>query len=420
MSAVGKRIKTLLLIGIVVLLAFQWPPGPGNTKATDIALVLAIIFAWPVFWKHKQIVRFPLILPQYLILLGGLFATLSSIDRTTSILAMVQDLYLYVCFLTLVNLIDNEADLYKMMKTWVVMASLEIMLMIGNFLGISRQPFTMIFGPVFSTLGQTNIASNFFMFSIFIPFAIHYPRRTWLRAGIVALLLMAIYRSNQKLALGFSLLGLLVLLLYRTSARRRTLLLYSSALAFVGALALGLLIPLWTPYVQPLLSKSVDGRLSIWTKGWKIYLYHPLGIGPNNFIETEVAGTDAKRKIVSDRGRIKGFTNLHNDYYSHLVERGPLGFVGLLLLALEIIACLRSSITLTQHDREQQFMVLALGIGLIGHLAQSFFEEAMHWRAFWVIAAIFFAYNKLLQVRRADAEMAASRRHGWVSRRLSA
>lgn len=412
MSLTEKRIKTLLLVNVAILLVFQWPPGPANTKAADIALVLAIIYAWPAFWKHRQIVRFPLILPQWLIFLGGLFATMTSLDRSASIIAVVQDLYLYLCFLSLVNMADDEADLHKMMKAWVMMACLQSILMAATQLRIgARLPIPGLKGSAREAaglIGQPNLAGVYLMESLFVLLATRYPKRTWLRIAIVALLSVAILATRSKGALAGSLIGLWVVLNYWAWTRTRSLLLQISATALLGAAICAILIisislgASGTAQESGGLAFSLSqwqgkfkARIEILQHGWKIYQTQPLGIGPNVFGSLMIVEVEPGELIKPEEHS----THLHNDYFAYLVERGPVGFTGLLLLLAEIFICLKSSIEITENAPEKRFEAVALGAGVASSFITGLAYEVMHWRHHWVLIALVFVQNRLLRIQ---------------------
>ncbi len=409
----GKRIKTLLLIGIGILLAFQWPPGPGNTAATDIPLLLSIIYVWPTFWKHREIIRFPLMLPQWMIFLGGLTATLGSLDQTASLMAIVQDVYIYLWFLSLVNMIDDEADFHKIRKAWVLMACLEGLLLVLTVLGIGRTLFVKPLqakgkpipgtagqsGRTMGTIGHPNATGTYMRSSFFVLLSICHPQKTWQRVLIGLLLFAGILTTGSRGAIVAWLIGMFVMLAYQIarSGGKSPLFWGSVAASLAGVACLVAIVGVPSSIIAftqgtflrhslgRLMGASIPYRTFILKGAWKAYRSHPLGIGPNAF--------------GAWLGGSLGEGSMHSDYLSHLVERGPLGFIGLLLLVTEVLLCLKSSMALTKDDPSKQFQVLALGAGFLGSAALELVYDIMHNRTHWLLITLIFAQNGLLRAR---------------------
>jgi hypothetical protein len=87
-----------------------------------------------------------------------------------------------------------------------------------------------------------------------------------------------------------------------------------------------------------------------------------------------------------------------------------LGFIGLLLLVIEVLVCLSASMALTRGDPGRQFQVLALGAGFLGSMIVGMSHEVMHWRHHWLLITLIFAQNKLLRIRGADTNTLVSAR----------
>ena len=131
-----SRIVSTLLMAFAILLPLQRSVGPANTILADLAAVSLVLYAWPILWRTRKPVSFPLILPQWLILVAGLISMLVSLDRGRSLIALAGDLYLYVWFVTLCNVIEDEEIVSKVGKVWVVVACIETFLVLLGYTGI--------------------------------------------------------------------------------------------------------------------------------------------------------------------------------------------------------------------------------------------------------------------------------------------
>jgi hypothetical protein len=430
--AMGKRINTFLLVSIGLLLAFQWPRGPANTAATDIPLILAIIYAWPTFWKHREIIRLPLILPQWVIFLGSLCTTMISLDQPASIFAMVQDFYLYLCFLSLVNMVGNESDFRKMRKAWALAACLEGLLLVLAIIGIGRNLFVMPLkimhqpipgtegqsGRAMGTVGHPNLTGAYMLSGLFVFLSLRYPQKIWQRVLIGLFLFVGVFTTGSNGDIIACLISIFIVLAYLIArSGGKSPLLLGPAVASLGVVAclVVVMIILGVPSsiaaimessflrysMARLLGASVITRTNIIVDAWGVYRDYPLGVGPNALAGWLEVGTT------------------HSDYLAHMVERGPLAFIGLMLFCVEIFTWLKSSMELTKNTPEKQFEVVALGAGLVGSFITGFAYEVMHWRHHWLLITLVFAQNKLLRIQGADTEMVAGTRDSRSSSRLA-
>lgn len=110
------------------------------------------------------------------------------------------------------------------------------------------------------------------------------------------------------------------------------------------------------------LERSGEGRFEHWFDGMDALVERPWGVGP---------------------GAVKALgyaqNELHNEPLAYLVERGPLAFVGLALLA----------ITLWRYARVQgPARTLMIGFGIA-----SFFRETSHYRHLWLCLALMLAWE---------------------------
>jgi O-antigen ligase len=260
------------------------------------------------------------------------------------------------------------------------------------------------------TIGHPNKTGDYLMISFFVFLSLRYPQKIWQRVLIGLVLVAGIFTTGSNAAILGCLVGGFVILAFRIAhSDGKSPLLLGLVTALLGGIACLVAIIVivgvppsvvdftWGTFLQNSIARllaggPVAGRMRTWSLGLEAYLSHPLGIGPDAFSTWIGAGT------------------IHNDYLSHLVERGPLGFIGLLLLVIEVLVCLSASMALTKGDPGRQFQVLALGAGFLGSMIVGMSHEVMHWRHHWLLITLIFAQNKLLRIRGADTNALVSAR----------
>jgi hypothetical protein len=158
----------------------------------------------------------------------------------------------------------------------------------------------------------------------------------------------------------------------------------------VAGTALVMLYLLW-PAIAPALNASSSEsplfaylrvadkfgkRQVLWEDGWRILEVYPLGIGPS-----------VSRTLID--------IGLHSDYVAFLVERGPLGIIGLALFIGEAILWLALAHRLSP-DPDQRWVTGALFAGLLSILAFATSHEVTHGRSVWMLLIVIFTHYTLL------------------------
>lgn len=396
----GLSVLTLCLLPIerVVL--------PFGLRPADFALVLLILYGLGKVWRTNERLDFPLLIPMWLILLSSLVATLAGFAHSASIVAIVQEIYIFVWFIVLVNILKTSpaSNLDRLMKIWSVIACLEAattvmgMLRIGPsmFYTLSHSDQTITTGLVRSigTYINSNAAAVYLSVSFFILLATSWP--IWLRSVLGAWLLAGMFGTGSNGALISTLGGLVVLVIVHsiTTSRRETMLWgtiigMGAALAVVAVLTPGLLSSLLSGpgasesehllyLTMGRFSRSLGDRLELIKWAWQIYSRHPWGVGPNAFSTLRAS--------------------LHNDYVAFLFERGPIGAIGwMLMVGATLLTPLQVANRLI--NKHQRWQVLALGAGFLACAVNAFSHEVSHMRQMWMLMAFLFAlgYANLTQ-----------------------
>jgi hypothetical protein len=386
---------------------------PMSTAPPDAVLVTLIAFFWLVAWAQRQRVVFPLLLPMWLIFIGSSLATLFSAVPATNMLAMVQELYIYLWFVSAANLLAwlGEEDMQRLSKIWIIVACVEsVLTLMGMFEigprflyqaaeadgGLRHQFDIEGIERGLGTFRNANAAGGYLMTAFFMLMATPWPRHPLLRLAVGGWLFLGIYATGSNASLGGVLAGLAFYLLYRvvTQGDRRTMRLWITLGTLMAAV--GVALPMaglsFSSALRPRggstllattvgrLAGAIRKRVVTFSFGWDLFSHNMLGVGPNSSSVIAAAG-------------------LHNDYLAFLAERGVLGLIGLLLLIALTIACVVASARLARGDRVRQLQAVALGGGFVAQFVDAMAHEVTHSRSLWLLMAVIFGYYHILRER---------------------
>jgi hypothetical protein len=387
-----------LSVLLLCLLPIEGMRFPFNLKPSDLALVLLTLYGLAKALQMRQRLAFPLLPPMWLILISSLVATLVGLARLDSIVAIVQEIYLFTWFILLTNVLKTfpPSDLDRLMKIWSVIACVEAVTTVMGMLRIGPGMFytrpdrdlriTTDFVRAVGTFDNSNAAAMYLSVSFFALLATSWP--FWLRSVLGLWIFAGLFSTGSNGALMSTLVGLMALVLIHSSTKNRRETLLWGAFVGIGAgiVAAILLLSGVSPSLlsefgfdtrDPLFfqtvgrfSHSLESRLAI--IGWasQFYYYHPLGMGPNSY--STIAGS------------------LHNDYAAFLFERGPLGLIGWLwLMGATLLTSLQVARNLLNNYHRWQ--MLALGAGFLACTVNALSHEISHMRQVWVLMVFLFA-----------------------------
>lgn len=382
----------LLLLAIVVLLPLIRPAGPSQTALADVVLIALSLLTWPKLWRSRRPLKLPLIGPQWLILTGSLIATLVSANTVGCAVTLVQDVYIFTWFIVACNAIESE-DLSRLGRVWVVTSLVQGgLIVLGAFAGV--RVLANEWGRGVGMFINPNMAASYIVTSIFVYLATPFPRSRVLRVAGGALLLVAAVATGSNAGLAALAAGLVALLAFRLANQRRILWHWLGLAALAGAV-LCLLMILSTPsgnlailaalsdtegvvlMTLGRLGKGFASRANIWTTAWQAFQRYPIGLGPG----TSHVGLGGE---------------LHNDFLSHLVERGALGLIGLLWSVANTSICLWKMARVERElDRKLPLAVGPLLAGFASTLPFMLTHEILHFRHHWIFLALIFAQAPL-------------------------
>jgi hypothetical protein len=393
----GERAALGVLAAAVVCLPVLVPSGPMNIAPVDLLIALGV--GLTVFWagNNAVVLRFPYSLAMTLFLVGGAIGALVGPFPGTGLSALVQDLVLLVWVAALVNLARRPENLRVLLAAWcygaVAWTILLVFALVGRIGFISG--VTPREGSRISLMfGDPNFAGNYFFISIMLVWATGIPRHRTARIFTYLALLIAMVMTGSNGAVSALVVGSVIVAavtIYRRAGLVQAVggvaaivvtgALLSSVVSFSAlreAAARSSYATLRDGIGRS--SSSVEQRDLLLHEN--ILLYYQgtlLGSGP----------TSTKPRLVAAQSLFP--KEAHSDYWASLVERGLIGFLGLMVLIGTIAA--RSWYVLTR-PRAPAFVqavprpegLVAAAIGCL--LAGTVVFEALHVRHVWFVYAM--------------------------------
>jgi O-antigen ligase len=401
-----RNVVKVVLATAIGAMPFLVPAFTGNTAPADAFLAAAIFVGALWFSSRRQAMRFPYMLPIGLsILAGALASTVAYSDAYVSVggglVSLIQDAFLLAWAITIANISRDPAMLRTITRAWVISVTCWAALMIiGVFAHITLLSGEQMRNGVRAafTLGDPNLAANYFICSLMVLRATRYPRRRLLRWFCCALIVTAIILTGSN---G----GVLVLVIITvlgalfTMARR-----HGAAPAVITASVLAVAVLAIGPHVHiqgivhqaqastPLLKDSIGrqaessgSRSTILSESTQLYLTGdtPFGLGPG--------GTKA-----AFQAHQFGYVKMaHDDYLAALLERGVLGGAALICLLVIVAArCRRIASRPLRPDYASIFpRPELLGAAVIGLVISAMFYQVLHFRHLWALFGIIAAVD---------------------------
>lgn len=234
-----------------------------------------------------------------------------------------------------------------------------------------------------ATFPNPNIAAHLLFTYLVLIFVMPTPR--WAKV-VAALVTIPAWVSGASFGATIQFAGAFVYGMLGWLYRRRRGIprLLAQITPIVGVIGLALLPVAWTLFNQGVggfdmdrFEKSSRGRLRIWTQGLGQLERHPIGLSPAGLANT-TPSLDAE-------------TEIHQEILSFLIERGPIGLLGLLLMWLAFWRMGRPG---------GPIRVLT-----VCFFTAAMFRETLHYRHLWLAYAIAIIHE---WTRRADAHEATS------------
>ena len=394
------QIGFLLIVLCLFLLPLERFSFPFSIKVADLGLILLIGYGIDRFFREKRRLHIPLAFPAWLILVASLIATLTGLFSMNSILAMVQEVYIFIWFVVLVNLLialpPSSFDI--LIKIWGVVALLEATTAVMGMLKIGLPMFytspntgniilsTGEFNRAYGTFANPNATGAYLSISFFILLATSW--KNWLRAILGSYLLVGILATGSIGAMLFTLVAFATLPIAAAIQKnwRKRLLLGGLILTAIASIIVLLIIFEALSAIPSLasakhlsgllalsigrLSHSISARVDIIYVTWSAYTSYPFGMGPDTavlFLKT-----------------------LHNDYLAMLVERGPLGLIGWLWVVITtlLLPLRKINPNVDPAKRQQSLIIWA---GFLASALNGLTHEVSHFRQLWMPMSFLYA-----------------------------
>jgi O-antigen ligase len=320
----------------LVALPMLQPTAPGHITPADTVMGIAIVIV--LLWLGTTGVEahLPYIVPMSLYIGAGMLAAAFGAYTVRGALTVGQDIALIAWGACVANVVRTPDGLRTVLRAWVYGATVWggalVLAMVTHQWWLAGGPSQVQRGSLF--FGIPNIAGNFFALSFFVLLLGNSPTSFIPRLIVGATLLAAVAVTGSNAALGSLALGGAASLFIWIW--RRWDLVTAIGSIFVGVVVVAVLglflvesgaIQWLRSTTNSLVVHSVDrsvrsaqGRQTLFPEVFELYREGtPLGIGPAATLPTL-----ASRRINEK--------SAHDDYLATLVERGPVGLVGLVVL----------------------------------------------------------------------------------------
>jgi O-antigen ligase len=370
------------------------PAGPGNSGLADLFIAGAVlaILLWAA--SARVPLSVPYAVPATLLVLGGAIGAIVGDDPVIGLLTLAQDIVLVVWCIALANIARTPTGLSLLMRTWTWAAIGYASLILAAWrTGTTTFAGVAVFqdgGRATLTFSDPNMAGSYLVVSALIVVAIGYPRRRLWRWAVLLLLLAAIFLTGSNGGFIALVVGLGIYGVDATVRRYGAIMTIglAAALFVVMAVSLDAAMSQRLPsgQVSNALQLSIgrSGESLLWrqrAKQYAVELFYdgnPLGAGPASSVERLRDRPDAQA------------IELHDDYLAALVERGVIGFTGIVLLVLTLLR--NAWATSTRPLRPDYAAVVRRPIALLGAvlgaLILGFVYEILHFRHMWALFAI--------------------------------
>ena len=403
--SVRSRRSLLVPAAMLATLPLVSVQGPGHMTVMDGVNILFLLVYWGRMLVRRDSLAFPLLVPFWLIVLGSCGGLFAAPDLVKAAIAMGQDLYLYLWFITVAHFLVRQCRARDVAVVWVGIACLVALSTVADkHTGCFGGALGGGFGGkrAVGTFENPNMFGDYLVMSFFLAWALTGKGRRLFYLAMAALL-AGVHATASNGALLSVLAGCLAV---AAAQPTRRVLPYLGTACAVGAIVFSLGVVFREAIAEGLLDmasqgrgaigghamKGADERLPLWMDAVESIKRWPFGVGPANFNR--------------DGGLYSGdFHGAHNDYLGMLTERGPIGLVGWIALLAGLPAMifrLRRSVAGGPSP-----LAIAPLFGLVAAIAaHSIVIELFHFRHFWLVIAVVWAAATQASVGSAPAQVA--------------
>jgi O-antigen ligase len=430
----GRGWSFYLILALALIPVIN-PTGPSQLILVDPINFLALAIFFVAVLAGRLPIRFPFALPVFVALMGSVLAMSAAASVSYGVLALVKDAYLYLWFVALVTLLEPRGSLLGVRKAWVWVACLETVFIVVQAIAVQHLSLHEVlvdrrrFRAV-GTFTNPNMLADYMMVSIFVLLGLAREVRWWLLAPAFALIVLGMVTTKSNGGLMSLLAGLAtwaVAWAWTGGVRRDQLsgVLMFGVAAVIAATWAHAEFGLGDQVVRQIeahsymgsMGNSNDQREQIWHRLGDMMSKHPFGIGPKQSSQQELQ--------IGERERPESFGSkeAHDDYLAFLVERGPLGLLGLLIgfgMVVAMVLGARARIVQRLGDPEVGTALWAACVGgLAASSVHSLVIEKLHFRHFWFFFAILTTLCAPAPAAKEPAPAPAVRDARWAKARLA-
>ena len=377
---------TIVAAGMLCSLPLVAIQGPAHTTPMDGVNFLFVIGYWIYILTRRETLKFPLILPFWIICLGSCTGLFSAIDRPRAFLVIAEDLYLYTWFVTLSHFLTRRCRVDRVVVTWVLVAvgiamctvlDMKLGLFGGRFAGTDALRAT-------GTFENPNMFGDYLVLSMFLSWSVAAGGRKIFYLAVPAIFLGVLATASNG-AMASVVGGSMVMAAMdpRWWQPRRL-----GALLLVAGVAIGavcIVVYSGTDLATELANrkrgeiggaagKGMEERVPVWLDAWYDVQHNPFGVGPGNF------NRDGGPVSHDDHAA-------HNEYVGMTVERGPLGLIGFCSILITLLLGLQR-LARSPAAETCGLGVLQLYGALGGMVAHALVIELSHFRHTWLGFAV--------------------------------
>ncbi len=408
----AHRFALLAMAAAFATQAFVRPTGPANSSPVDVFTLTSIMAAGVWASCTAARVRAPYLPAIAVMVLGGALAGAAGPLPGAAVLAVVQDLVLVTWCAAVTTVAWTPRHAAVLSATWAYSAMLGAAALVFGALAhitaitgvVAREGNRALF-----TFGDPNYAATYWVLSIFIVHASLRPRRPVLRVLAYVLLVWALLLTESNGGVVELALGLFVLALFAARRRAGPAGVIALLLVVLGVgVTAATIVPLSSVQTwardsnQPLLVNSIGrSNESSAQRGQLVSealdLYRRDG--------WQGSGPASTKPLLSSRSYPYA-KEAHDDFVAALVERGPIGLVGLLLLVAAVAVRARrvARAALTGPPTDALPRPAGLLAALAAVAAAATYYEVLHFRFVWALFGLVAAV--------AGAGVASARRGG--------
>jgi O-antigen ligase len=393
------RATQVTIAGAVIAMPLLRPSGPGNTGLVDLALVGAMFACalWASTGWHR--LHVPYALPVGLTVAAGALALLvNDVHLRQGMIALAQDVFVLAWAAAVATVGRERRMLDTLCRVWAYSATgWACVLIVAEAAGITwLSGISPVDGIRASfTLGDPNLAANYFLCGLLVMRACRRPRRTgwrWLACAVVITAIVLTLSNGGMLALLVAtVLGALLRL--ARQGRFAAVVVLGTVLAIGGGAAV-LTVDLHarvtraeenSPLVRDSIGRQAESsgsRAVLVREGVRLWLHGDTtlwGVGPAN---TATVLRATQSPYVKEA---------HDDYLATVLERGVLGAAALLLLIVGVgIRCRRITASdgiapsLVDVVPRPELLVAALAAIAVSAM----FYEVLHFRHVWALLGL--------------------------------